>query len=231
MHDLVPMLTEAEFIIALGILILLPALIVAFLSYHAQDGDGADEDELPEGVTVLDGFDLDADDEVQLAELDQPDMKTARWGWLQQIWRMHKQIKKRRKMASEGYVQWYLIDDTYPVPKFVKPERKGAGVPEYEHGGNRYLFPKDAMVASEQQGVWTIMHKRGEADPLNLRDPTKNAIQADTLEEYIQMRVSTSPPSWLDQFGLGAEDIIKYGLAGFILIVIGQSVIGGGIGL
>lgn len=168
-------------------------------------------------------------DEVSLLELPEPELQTARWGWPQKLYRMHRQHKKRRKLANRGYVQWYLIDDTYPTPKFVKPETKGGGIPEYEYDEERYLFPKDAMVASEQQGLWTIVHKKGEADPVNLRDPTEYAVPADTLENYLDMRVNTEPPSWLDQFDLEPAEIFKWLLLGLVAFMMLRSVLGGGL--
>lgn len=208
-------------LLASGIFLVLGLGAAGVLAAVSTDDDGG----LPTGVDPQETHDPD---EVSLLELPAPELQTARFGWPQKLYRMHRQHKKRRKLANQGYVQWYLIDDTYPTPKFVKPEMKGGGIAEYELDGERYLFPKDAMVASEQQGLWTIVHKKGEADPVNLRDPTAYAIPADSLENYLDMRVNVDPPSWWDSFDLEPAEIFKWLLLGLVGFMILRSVLGGG---
>jgi hypothetical protein len=203
--------------------------VAGFIYHRVSKTDGVDEAEVvPDGGTVERRFKTE-DGEAQLISFDEPQMETARWGLPQKLWRMRRKMKKRKRFANNGYIQWYLIDDTYPSPKFVKPKTDGSGVPYVEHDGKRYLFPKDAMVASEEQGMWTIAHKKNEADPINLRDPSKNAIPADTLQEMADLMVSASKPGLLDKFDMDAKSVFRWLIIGLIGFAILQSVLGGGL--
>lgn len=163
-----------------------------------------------------------------VVELPPLDVQSASLGGLQEMWRIWRHHRKRRNLAGKGYVQWLLLDDSYPRPKFVKPEYEGGGVPELDHDDQRYLFPPEAMLPSRQHGIRTIVHKRGDAMPINLDTPGKPAISADELEEYLNLRVTATPPSWWDQIDLDAQDMITYAIAGVIVLAILQSVFGGG---
>ncbi|QLD84617.1 hypothetical protein HWV23_02730 [Natronomonas halophila] len=202
--------------------------IAAVAHVRGTSSDGADVDTLPDGADVEQRVSTE-DGEAQLVSFDEPDIKTARWGLFQKLWRMRRKMKKRRRFANKGYVQWFLIDDTFPKPKFVKPQTDGSGIPYVVHKGKRYLFPKEAMVASEEQGIWTIAHKANEADPINLRDPSKNAIPADTLEEVATLMVTSSKPGLLDKFDIDAKSALRWIVIGLIGFAIFQSVIGGGL--
>lgn len=164
----------------------------------------------------------------ELEELDPPDFQNTKWPF-QGLYRAWRYKRKRRKLTSEGYVQWYLLDDTYPTPKYIKPKSKGGGIPEYEYDGSTYLFPKAAMLPSDEQGMWTCAHRLGEADPVNLRDPDADAIPADSLKEYLEMRVSTSPPGLFDKFDLDADTMMKILVFGIIGWALFQEVLGGGL--
>lgn len=152
-----------------------------------------------------------------LVEIEPPRMNTHLW---KQLRRTRKHLRKQEKMASEGYIRWHLVGDSFNQPKYVKPERKGGGIPEKEVDGETYLFPKSAMVPADN-GMWTIIHREGEADPVNLRDPVKTAIDADRLKEYLDLRVSSSSPSWFDS--IGSYDIIKVAIAGVIVFAVIQN--------
>lgn len=172
----------------------------------------------------------DPDDELgDVVEIDPPDLSNATFGAPEELWKLRRERKKRRKLAKKGYVQWFLIENGFPEPKFVKPKQNGAGTPEKRKGGCRYLFPKAAALPSEQQGMWTYVHRKGEADPVNLRDSTAHSIPADVLDEYIQMKVTASAPSLLDRLDLDPKDIVMYAFAALILFAILQSVLGGGL--
>ena len=163
----------------------------------------------------------EADPEV--VELDPPRMDTG--GKLRQMWRTRRYLKKREKLIGDGYVQWFLIEDTFPRPKFVKPSRYGAGIAELEHDGERYLFPDQAMLPSDD-GMWTVVHRKGEADPMNIKEPSELAIPSDRLEEYLNLRVQTTPPGWLDAMDLDASTIITLGVAAIIGFAILNNVVG-----
>jgi hypothetical protein len=169
------------------------------------------------------------DGEGDIVDLQPPDLRTARFGTLGELFRVWRYLDKRRKLANKGYVQWFLVGDTFPTGKFVKPDAKSGGMRELDHDGVTYLFPRDAMLPDENQGVLTFVHKRGDAEPLNLRDPAHESIPADVLDEYLSMRVSASAPSLLDQFDMNPKDLIKYAIGGIILLAIGKGVLEGGL--
>lgn len=167
---------------------------------------------------------VDDEPEPQVVEHPPPRMDTRVW---RQIWRTRKWLRKREKLIGDGYVQWYLIGDAINHPKYVKPERKGGGIPELEVNGETYLFPPDAKMPSED-GMWTFIHREGEADPINIREPAQVSIKADELKEYLDLRVSSSAPGLLDGLGLDSGDLIKIAIAGIIGYAMFQQFMGGG---
>lgn len=150
------------------------------------------------------------------------DFTTTRFGLPQKYWRYRRSYKKRRKLASQGYVEWYLIDNTHPQPKFVKPEGEGGGIREYEYEGEVYLFPERAMLADEETGIRTVYHKRNEALPINISDPLQPSLKGDELKDYLTKRVTTSPPGFFDNlpFNLDAQTIMAGAIALTILIAV-----------
>jgi hypothetical protein len=179
------------------------------------------------GLTGLFGRDTEVEPDrppgAPPVELPPPNVKTSgtipgstQW----HLWRNH---KKRRKYAKNGYVQWYLIGDSYPRPKFIKPERKGGGIREYEHDDMTYLFPEQAMLPSEREGMWTVVHMEGFSDPININDGLQPAIHADELDEYLDLRVTSTAPGWLDGLDLEPADLLKYG----IIAIIGYAILRG----
>lgn len=188
-------------------------------SDSAPTGPGDTIGPEPPGIDDLD----DADEQPRRVELPPPRMKGKK---LRDLWRTRKWLKKRRKLKGEGYVMWYLVDDTVSRPMFVQPERKGGGIPEYEHDDETYLFPRSAMVPSEG-GMWTIMHRKGEAQPINIDDPGSPSVSSDALKEYLTMRVSASSPGLLDGLGLDSGDLLKIMVALIIGIALFNQFSGG----
>lgn len=135
--------------------------------------------------------------------------------------------KKRRKLAKKGYVEWRLVDGTFPTPTFVKPKRTGSGIPQYEHNGVSYIFPEGAAIPSEQSGMRTYVHKVGEMDPINMRDPVDHSIPPDAHQEYSEMDIQTASPGWLGSMSAG--DMLFYGLVGIIILAVGWSALQGGL--
>lgn len=184
----------------------------------------SDVDTGPDAAQV-DGPDIDYDEDRDLDDIDAETLtleppRMATGGMLKQLWRTRQYLKKREKLIGKGYVQWFLIEDTFPRPIFVKPSRKGGGVPELKHDGERYLFPRTSRMPSDE-GMWTAVHRKGESDPINIREPSELSIPADRLEEYLNLRVSTTPPSWLDTLDLDASTLITVLIAliiGFALL-------------
>lgn len=145
------------------------------------------------------------------------------------LYRIWKHQRNRERLIGDGYVQWYLVDGTFPSPRWIKPKARGGGVLEHEHGSQRYLFPREAIVPTEGSGAWTAVHKVGEADPLNLNDPSKHAIPADLLEEYLQRRVTTSPPSIFDGMDLDPKDVMTWTIVLFVVIAVVYGAVTGGL--
>lgn len=137
-------------------------------------------------------------------------------------------FKKRRRLLQKGYVQWLLLDDGWPMPKFVKPVSEGGGIPEFEYDGTTYLFPKRAMLPDETTGLWTVLHRRGESDPVNLRMPNELALPADMTTEYLTTRVTDEAPSFFDKWDIDGQGMM-YILIGVTvaLSVIGYMLAGG----
>jgi len=156
------------------------------------------------------------DDPAEIVDIEPPEIKE---GWFT-TWNLLKHHRKRKNLSKRGYVRWYLIDGYWPEPKYVKPRLDGHGMPIIDHDDTQYLFPRNAMLASEREGMWTVIHKRGEADPINLREPSKNAIPADALDEFMTMNVMTDPPSFWSKFDVDAQDMVMYAIAGIIVFAL-----------
>jgi len=154
-----------------------------------------------------------------------PSVRESRFGFLGTAFKQRRYEKKRKKLANKGYIEWRLIDSQFPRPKFIKPKAKGGGMLEYEHDGGTYLFPRDAMVPSAQTGMWTIVHKKGQADPINLREPVRHSIEADTLTQYLEKRVTTSPPGLLSRLDISPKDVVMYGMMAIVAFALIQGMI------
>lgn len=170
----------------------------------STDADQPSSGGLPEPGDLDDALDDDAESP-QVVDLEPPRMSDV--GTLRQIYYTRRYLKKREKLLGDGYVQWFLVHDTFPRPRFIKPNKKSGGVPEYEHGGMTYLFPESTMMPSSD-GMWTVVHKVGEAEPINLREPGELAIPGDVLKEYLERRVTSTPPSLFDTLDIDAQTVI-----------------------
>lgn len=166
----------------------------------------------------------DADGPVEI----RPPEYNSRLGALGNAWRQYRHNKKRKKVASAGYVQWYLIDDSWPVPKYVKPKRKGGGIRELEYDGEMYLFPREAFLSDRRTGTWTVVHRKGELDPIALHEPGKNALDADAAKEWAELTVTSSAPGLFDNIDVSKSELMTYLIFGIIAIAIGQQLLGGG---
>jgi hypothetical protein len=173
----------------------------------------------------------DADEPDDAGDWDSPpEIRTGRLGVISEWWSLKKQRRKRRKAANDGTVEWYLVDGAFPEPRYVKPTADGAGLPTHDHDGDTYLFPKDARVPSERSGMWVVVHERGQAEPINLRDPARDSVPADVLDEWLTMSVSSSSPGLLAGMDLDLEPstILAGGILLIILYAIGSQVLTGG---
>lgn len=157
-----------------------------------------------------------------------PPEYNSRFGALGNAWKQYRHNKKQKRIAGSGRVQWYLIDDGWPRPKYVKPERKGGGVREYEHDGEMYLFPREAFLNDKTTGAWTVVHRKGELDPINLQEPRKNALDADAAKEWAELTVTSSAPGFLEGLDISASEAMTYLIFGIIALAVGQQFLGGG---
>jgi len=160
----------------------------------------------------------------EVVELPPPNLKTARFGVL----RMWRREKKRRKLAAKGYVEWYLVGDGYPRPRYVKPDASGGGVPELWYKGEPYLFPRNKRVPRKDSGMWVMMHKRGDAEPINLQNPEKLTIPTDELKQYLETQVTSGAPSTLDKLDLNRSTVIM-AVLGLIIVYALMQGMGGGL--
>lgn len=162
----------------------------------------------------------------ELVEIEPPDVKTKGftgiWGQLFRVWRHY---TKRRKLLGKGYVQWVLVGDAFSRPTFVKPKSDGAGIPHLTHDKTKYLFPRSAMVPDQDTGLMTIMHRKGEADPINPGDPFELAIPTDSLMEYLQKGVTSTAPSLLDKFSINPKMLMWLGIG----VIVVMAVLSGGL--
>lgn len=141
--------------------------------------------------------------------------------------------RKKQNALDKGVIRWHVIGSAFEKPKYIKPERKeGGNIPEVEHDGDTYYFPNEASVPAEEEGVPVVVHRKGESDPLNLRDDWDLAVDAGTLTQYLNLRVSSQKPATglLDGMGLGDYDsmtIFRYGILGIVGLAIVWELIGG----
>ena len=121
-------------------------------------------------------------------------------------------VAKSKRMAKKGYVKWYKLDSTLSRPTWVKPKQSGSGVPKARSNGKPYYFPKKAMVADSTTGAWVALHREGEADPINLRDPAYPGLEADVVDRVINLEAEDKPPGMLDNlFGGMSQQMLLYG--------------------
>jgi hypothetical protein len=76
------------------------------------------------------------------------------------------------------------------------------------------------------------VHRRGESDPITLRDSWDLAIDASSLTTYLTTRVTSDAPSSGLLDGLGDWDamtIFRYGILALIGLVLLLQTVGGGI--
>lgn len=157
-----------------------------------------------------------------------PPQYDSRLGALGNAWKQYRHHKKRKKYASAGYVKWYLIEDSWPKPRYIQPSHEGGGEMEYEHDGKVYLFPREAMLADKRTGTWTVVHREGELDPISLQEPEQYALDADAAKQWLDLRVTSTAPGWLEGLDLDTSDIMMYLIVGIIALAVGQQLLGGG---
>lgn len=185
-------------------------------------GDG-DEDDLAE-FREPDGT---LPDEVELAP---PTLRGSSFGAIGELLKTWRYLRKAERLAGKGYVKWYCIDDTFPAPRFVKPEDKGTGEREYEHDGGIYLFPDDGRKPDAHTGMWTYIHQKGDPEPLNLTDYRETVMTSEQMDEWATQAVTAERPSsgLLDGLaGLTPQQMMMGAVGASILVAVVFSQLGG----
>lgn len=154
-----------------------------------------------------------ADNEI---EFEPPDISRSPMDYF----RVMRHYQRQSKLAKKGYVKWYRLGSTLSRPTWVKPELEGAGKPKITIDDQPYYFPKEAMVSDTLTGAWVALHRKGEADPLNLRDPAYPGIETDLLERTINMEAENKPPGLLDKLSLGSvsTQVMIWGGVGLLFL-------------
>jgi hypothetical protein len=187
----------------------------------STDTDGRPDPLGSDHVLTHDG---EVPDTAPVVEIQPPHIQSSRLGNIGLMWRNYRLQKKRKKMARKGYVEWYLVDSTWPRPKYVKPETGKGNVPKITHKGTEYLFPRSALAPSERTGMWTAVHVKGQADPINVTEPHELGLPADVLTEMVDLEISAQPPGLLERLDLDPKTII----AGMMALVVIFAVFSGG---
>lgn len=160
-------------------------------------------------------------------ELDPPDVGRSVFD-ITKVW-LH--VRKQAKMAKKGYIKWYRVGSRLHKPKWVKPEHKGAGEYEYYDKGDEqtYVFPEEALVTDAVTSAYTAVHKVGEAEPIDLRDPGWPTMDADRLQTVIDMEIARDPPGAMSRLPLNATTLKWLGFAALaVLVFFGQQMFLGG---
>lgn len=126
-------------------------------------------------------------------EFESPDVKRSPLDYL----RVMRHYQKAQKLANKGYVKWYRLGSRIDRPLWVKPKQDGTGVPKIEKDGKPYYFPKSSMVSDAMTGAYVAMHRTGEANPINLRDPAYPGIPTDLIERVINLETENTPSGGL----------------------------------
>lgn len=128
---------------------------------------------------------------------------------------------KAKRLARKGYVKWYKFDGgMLKGPQWVKPERDGAGVAEYYDSDDdqTYLFPSEPLVTDSETGARVAVHHAGQVEPVNIANPAHPPVDADRLDEIINLEIESDPPGFFDKLDLDSSTLI-FAMIGFILIV------------
>lgn len=113
------------------------------------------------------------------------------------IFRAWRHLAVQARMARKGYVKWFRVGSRLRAPRWVKPEHKDTGQPEYEHDETTYLFPKDALVTDGRTAAFVAIHKEGEPEPIDLRNPGWATLDPGALQKLFEMAINRDPPGGL----------------------------------
>lgn len=168
---------------------------------------------------------LDEDSTGYGVEMEPPDVGRS----VLDIFKSWLHIRKQARMAKRGYFKWYRVGSRLHAPKWVKPEHKGAG--EYEYKSKKddqtYVFPEEALVTDGQTSAYVAIHKIGESEPVDLRDPGWASMDADRLQQLIDMEIAREPPGGLSGLPLSGQQLKYVGLVVAALGIWGVMQFGG----
>lgn len=124
-------------------------------------------------------------------------------------------MAKGARMAKRGYIKWYKVGSRLEAPKWIKPEHKGAGEYEYKDPDTdtTYFFPEDALVTDARTSGYVAIHKVGEAEPIDLRDPGWPTMDSDRVQTVLDLIISRDPDTG---FGLPFDSAV----AKYVLIAV-----------
>jgi len=134
------------------------------------------------------------------------------------LWKQARHRAREQRLAKRGYVKWFVIDGMLQAPTWVKPERDGAGVPEYYDGDTTYLFPTDAVATDARTGAPVAIHHAGEVEPVNIVDPAVPAIEGDRLQEVINLEAESDPPGLLAGMDVDATTLMWIAIVALLAI-------------
>lgn len=207
------MVSTTLLVVAVGCI--LGTLVVAATAYYYR-GQSMLENQLDSALRAT-------SDDARHVEFEPPEISGS---WLD-YFRVMRHLQRGNKLAKKGYVKWYQLDSTLNRPQWVKPERNGTGTPKHTVDDQPYYFPKDSMVTDARTGAWVAVHRDGEADPVNLRDPAYPGIETDLVERIINLEAENEPPGFFDQFGgLSQQALLWGGMAVLFVMYAGYRYMG-----
>jgi hypothetical protein len=142
--------------------------------------------------------------------------------------------RDKQKALSKGFVRWHLVGSNFSEPMYVKPEPDEGNVPTLEYEGGRYMFPPDASVPAQEEGVPVVVHRMNEAEPINLADSWEESVSASALEEYLTLSVTSDPPEGGSGgllgsgmlAGMDSMDIMRLGIIAIVVFFVLMEVLG-----
>lgn len=161
-------------------------------------------------------------------DLEPPTLRGSRFGTLGELVKTWRYLRKTERLAGRGYVQWYCIDDTWPTPKFVKPEDEGAGVREYETDDGIYLFPEEARKPSAETGMWTFVHQKHDPEPVNVIDHRETVFTSEQAKSWLAQVVTAERPSggmfgWLSDMSSSQLMALAIGVTVIVAVILGNT--------
>lgn len=158
--------------------------------------------------------------------LDPPDVGRS----ILDVFKVWRHLSVQAKLAKRGYLKWYRVGARFHRPRWIKPEHKDSGQREYysRKDGTTYIFPEEALVTDGRTSAYVAIHKVGEAEPIDLRDPGWPTLNGSALQRLAEMTIARDPPGRFGLGGLLSDPRMRYvGLAVVALGIWGFMQFGG----